>query len=130
MSKPTDHKEKLPPQNIEAEQSLLGSLLIDRDSIIKVGDIVHPTDFYSEKHKIIYESILDLFKKHEPIDLLTLANNLEERGELKNVGGRSYLASLSNMVPTAAHVVNYAEIVQKKGTLRNLITASGEVARY
>lgn len=129
MTNNSPYKEKLPPQNIEAEQSLLGSLLIDKDSIVKVGDIVHPTDFYSEKHKIIYESIIELFKKHEPIDLLTLANHLEEREELKNIGGRSYLASLSNMVPTAAHVVNYAEIVQKKGTLRNLITASGEVSK-
>jgi len=121
------YTEKLPPQNIEAEQSFLGSLLIDKDAIIKVGDIVHPDDFYSDKHKLIYESILELFKRHEPIDLLTLANKLEEKDKLKEIGGRSYLASLSNMVPTAAHIKHYAEIVQKKGTLRHLIKAARNI---
>ena len=112
---------KLPPQNLEAEQSLLGSLLIDKDAIIKVADIVGPEDFYSDKHRMIFESIIDLYGKREPIDLLTLANNLEEKEKLEDIGGRSYLVSLSNMVPTSSHVVNYAEIVQKKSTLRSLV---------
>jgi len=118
---------KLPPQNLEAEQSLLGSLLIDKDAIIKVADIVGPEDFYSDKHRMIFESIIDLYGKREPIDLLTLANNLEEKEKLEDIGGRSYLVSLSNMVPTSSHVVNYAEIVQKKSTLRSLISSASEI---
>ncbi len=120
--------QKLPPQNVEAEQSLLGSLLIDKDAIIRVADIVGPEDFYHDKHRMIFEAILDLYGKHEPIDLLTLANRLEEKGKLENIGGRTYLISLSNAVPTSSHVVNYAEIVQKKATLRNLIKAASEMA--
>ncbi len=121
--------EKLPPQSIEAEQSLLGSLLIDKDAIIKIADIVGPEDFYVEKHRIIFESILYLFSKREPIDLLTLANRLIEKEQLENIGGRSYLVSLSNLVPTSSHVVNYAEIVQKKATLRNLIKSASEITK-
>lgn len=120
---------KLPPQNIEAEQSLLGSLLIDKDAIIKVADIVKAENFYHDKHKTVFEAIIDLYNKREPIDLLTLSNRLEEKNKLKEVGGRSYLVSLSNMVPTASHVVNYAEIVQKKSTLRNLIKSASEIIK-
>ncbi|HDQ22614.1 MAG TPA: replicative DNA helicase [Candidatus Uhrbacteria bacterium] len=119
--------QKLPPQNIEAEQSLLGSLLIDKDAIIRVADLVTPQDFYVDKHRIIFEAIIDLFSKREPIDLLTLANRLTEKEQLENIGGRSYLISLSNMVPTSSHVVSYAEIVQKKSTLRSLIKSASEI---
>src|SRR4030042_3281712 len=127
----TDKKipQKLPPQNIEAEQSLLGSLMIDKDAIIRVADIVSAEDFYMDKHRMIYESIIDLFSKRDPIDLLTLANRLIDKGQLEIIGGRSYLVSLSNMVPTSSHVVNYAEIVQKKATLRNLISAASEITK-
>jgi len=120
--------QKVPPQNIEAEQSLLGSILIDKNAIIRIADIVNPEDFYHDKHKVIFEAILDLYSKHEPIDLLTMANRLEEKGKLEEIGGRTYLISLSNTVPTSSHVVNYAEIVQKKATLRNLIKAASEMA--
>ena len=119
--------QKLPPQNIEAEQSLLGSLLLDKDAIIQVADIVSPDDFYHDKHKMIFEAILDLYSKREPIDLLTLANRLIEKNQLEEIGGRSYLVSLSNMVPTASHAANYAEIVQKKATLRKLIKSASEI---
>lgn len=119
--------QKLPPQNIEAEQSLLGSLMIDKDAIIRVADVVSAEDFYMDKHRMIYEAIIDLFSKRDPIDLLTLANRLIERGQLEQIGGRSYLASLSNMVPTSSHVTNYAEIVQKKATLRKLIRSASEI---
>jgi replicative DNA helicase len=119
--------DKITPQNIEAEQSLLGSLLIDKDSIIRVADIVQPEDFYKESHAIIYEAILDLFGRHEPIDILSLTTKLEERGKLEMIGGRSYLMTLANSVPTASHVVHYANIVQKKATLRRLLTAAGEI---
>lgn len=120
--------QKIPPQNLEAEQSLLGSLLIDKDAIIRIADIVGPEDFYHDKHRMIFESMLDLYGKRDPIDLLTLANRLEEKGKLEEIGGRTYLISLSNAVPTSSHVVNYAEIVQKKATLRNLIKAASEMA--
>lgn len=121
--------QKLPPQNVEAEQSLLGCLLIDKDSIIKVADIVNAEDFYHDKHRIIFEAIIDLYSKREPIDLLTLANRLTEKNKLEDIGGRSYLVSLSNMVPTSSHVINYAEIVQKKASLRNLIKAASDITR-
>ena len=118
---------KVTPHNIEAEQSLLGSLLIDKDAIIKVGDIVNMDDFYKEGHMHIYEAMVGLYNKREPVDLLSLSNKLEERGKLEKIGGRSYLVELTNAVPTSSHVVNYARIVQKKATLRRLITASSEI---
>ncbi len=119
--------EKITPQNIEAEQSLLGSLLIDKDSVIRVADIVRTEDFYKESHAVIYEAILDLFGRHEPIDILSLTSKLEEHNKLEMIGGRSYLMTLANSVPTASHVVHYANIVQKKATLRRLLTAAGEI---
>ncbi|MFA6533669.1 MAG: replicative DNA helicase [Patescibacteria group bacterium] len=118
---------KMPPQNLEAEQSLLGSLLIDKDAIIKISDIVTADDFYKDSHRIIFDAMLYLFEKREPIDLLSLGNRLEETKEIEKIGGRTYLASLANAVPTASHVVNYAKIVGKKATLRRLINAASEI---
>jgi len=121
--------ERIPPQNIEAEQSLLGSLLIDKDAIIKVADIIRPDDFYKESHRIIFEAMGNLFNRREPIDILSLSNCLEEKGQLERIGGRSYLATLANTVPTSSHVVHYATIVQKKATLRRLIDVSAEITK-
>jgi replicative DNA helicase len=118
---------QIPPQNLEAEQSLLGSLLIDKDAFIKIADIIDGEDFYKDTHRFIYEAMVDLFSKHEPIDLLTLTNLLEERKLLDKVGGRSYLINLTNIVPTASNVVNYSQIVQKKATLRRLLSAASEI---
>ncbi len=118
---------RVPPSSIEAEQSLLGCLLIDKDSMIKVGDMVTPEDFYRDSHRRIFETIVELFKKHEPLDLLSLANRLGERNELETVGGRSYLLELANAVPTAAHVAHYAQIVTKKATLRRMLSAASEI---
>ncbi len=120
--------EKIPPQNIEAEQSLLGALLIDKDAIIKIADKVEAPDFYKNIHGMIFESMLDLYSAREPIDLLSLANKLEEKKHLETVGGRTYLASLASIVPSAAHIVHYAEITRKKSTLRRLISASAEIS--
>lgn len=120
--------ERLTPQNLEAEQSLLGSFLLDKDALIKVADSVSPNDFYDDKHKIIFEGILDLYRKHEPIDLLSLGNILEERDHLERIGGRTYLVHLSNAVPTASHVVHYANIVTKKATLRRLLKAANDIS--
>lgn len=119
---------RIPPQNLEAEQSLLGSILLDKDALIKVGDSVKPEDFYDSKHRIVYEGMLDLYRKHEPIDLLSLSNLLEERNQLERIGGRTYLVHLSNAVPTASHITNYAEIVTKKSTLRRLLHAAHDIA--
>ncbi len=119
--------EKIPPQNLEAEQAVLGSLLIDKDAIIKIMDIVTPEDFYKDKHKMIFEAITDLYTRHEPIDVVSLTNRLTERQQLDAVGGRSYLVSLANTVPTASNIENYAHIVQRKATLRRLLNAASEM---
>jgi len=122
-----DHR--IPPQNLEAEQSLLGSLLIDKEAMIRVADKVQPEDFYSESNRLIFDTMIDLYDRHDPIDVLALGNRLEEKGKLQQVGGRAYLVELSNMVPTSAHVVHYSEIVQKKATLRRLLDASAQITR-
>jgi len=119
--------EKLPPQNIDAEKSLLGSLLIDKNAIIKVADFLQAKDFYKTNHKKIYEGILELFEKGEPIDFLTVSTRLKEKKMLEAVGGNSYLTELANFVPTASHISNYAKIVQRKRILRSLIEASQEI---
>ncbi|HLC99678.1 MAG TPA: replicative DNA helicase [Patescibacteria group bacterium] len=124
---PTSSAEKLPPQNIEAEQSVLGSLLIDKDAIIRIADILLPEDFYKDIHGMIYEAMADLYAQREPIDLVSLSNRLESKKQLEIIGGRAYLAELANMVPTSAHVVHYAEIVQRKSTLRRLIGAASHI---
>ncbi|HLD18356.1 MAG TPA: replicative DNA helicase [Patescibacteria group bacterium] len=120
--------ERIPPQNLEAEQFLLGSLLIDKEAFFKVADGIRPEDFYRDVHRIIYEAMVDLNARHEPVDILTLGNRLEELGQVKQVGGRAYLVELANAVSTAANVAYYAEIVQKKATLRRLLSAAGEIA--
>ncbi len=119
--------ERLTPQNIEAEQSFLGSLLLDKDAMVKVADMLQPDDFYLDKHRRIFESMLDLYRRNEPIDLLSLGNRLHEHGDLESVGGRAELIGLANAVPTASHVEHYGQIVQKKATLRRLIQASSDI---
>jgi replicative DNA helicase len=118
---------RLPPQNIEAEQSILGSLMLSKEAIIKIADLVKPKDFYHPAHEIIYETIIDLYENREPIDLLSLSNRLKEKGKLEEIGGQSYLTTLVNSVPTAAHIDHYGKIVQKKSTLRRLIDAASQI---
>lgn len=118
----------VPPHNLEAERSTLGSLLIDKEAIIKIADIIQAEDFYHESHCIIYQTIFDLYDRRIPIDLLTATNLLEERNQLEKIGGASYLASLVNEVPTASHVYQYALIVKHKSTLRKLIKAGNLIA--
>ncbi|MBI4281389.1 replicative DNA helicase [Candidatus Uhrbacteria bacterium] len=129
MADATQLIERIPPQNNEAEQSLLGSLLIDKDAIIKVIDIVHAQDFYKDTHRMIFEAMLELFSQHEPIDILSLTNRLSDTKQLEIVGGRTYLVSLANAVPTASHITTYANIVQKKATLRRLISAANDITK-
>lgn len=119
---------KIPPHSQEAEESLLGCLLIDKDAIIKIADSLMPQDFYKDSHKIIYEAIKDLYSNQEPIDIITLSNKLEERKNLEKVNGRSYLAKLSNTVATSGNISNYAEIIQKKATLRRLQKAAADIS--
>ncbi|MDO8490076.1 MAG: replicative DNA helicase [bacterium] len=117
----------IPPQNLEAEQSLLGALLIDKDAIIKIADVVTADDFYKDAHSLIFEVMAELYEKHEPIDLLSLANRLDEKKYLEQVGGRSYLMQIASTVPTASHVVHYAGIIAKKATLRRLQAAASDI---
>lgn len=119
---------KLPPQNLEAEQSVLGALLIDKNAIINVADVVTAQDFYKPAHEKIYNAILELYGKNQPIDLLSLSSLLKEKATLKDVGGMSYLTELVNSVPTASHAAHYANIVKEKKILRDLISASAEIS--
>jgi replicative DNA helicase len=119
---------RLPPQDTEAEKSLLGSLMLDKDAIIKVADILHAEDFYKPGHSEIYKAIEDLFTRGEPIDLISVSSKLKEQNDLEKIGGLAYLTELINCVPTASHVLTYAKIVQKKRVLRDLIGAGQDIA--
>lgn len=119
---------KLPPQNPEAEQAVLGALLIDKNAIYRVADILVPEDFYTPAHERIYRAILSLYEKHQPIDVLSLTNYLKENEWLKDVGGSAYLADLTNHVSSASHVQHYATLVKEKKILRDLVKASAEIA--
>ncbi len=121
---------KIPPQNLEAESSLLGALLIDTDAIVKVADIIRVEDFYDTKHQKIYSAIKKLYETHTPIDVLTLTDQLRNSGQLEEVGGAQYLTELTNFVPTAAHSAQYAEIVASKALRRRLIKASQDITNF
>jgi len=118
---------KIPPHSIEAEQSVLGSMLMDKESIIVVLEVLKPDDFYKEAHREIFESIYNLFDKEEPVDLITLTEELKKRGTLEAIGGIPYINSLSEGVPITANVKYYADIVEEKSTLRKLIKSSEEI---
>ena len=120
--------DRLPPQSTEAEQSVLGSILIDRDAIVEIAEFLRPEDFYRPANGAVYAAMLELFDKREPVDIVTVAEALERADQLETVGGRSYLSSLSNQTPTAVHAVQYARIVERKAVLRNLIAAAGKIA--
>lgn len=118
---------RVPPHNIEAEMSVLGSLMLDKDAIIKIADLVKVGDFYKDAHNTIYENMLALYEEREPIDVLSLSNKLEEKKKLDEIGGASYLASLVNTVPSASNITHYAKVVQKKALLRRLINESAKI---
>lgn len=115
---------KLPPQNLEAERSVVGALMLDRMAIIKVADLLTPSDFYHPVHQKIYESILTLFERNEPVDLLTVSAALKEKRVLKDTGGIDYLSELVAAVPTSAHIERYAEMVKEARVRRDLMEAS------
>lgn len=118
---------RVPPHNLDAERSTLGSLLLDKEALTKIADLIQPDDFYHESHSLIYAAIFELYDRRTPIDLLTVTNKLEEKKQLEQIGGASYLASLANEVPTATHIYNYALIVKHRSTLRKLIKAGSDV---
>jgi replicative DNA helicase len=115
------------PQNLEAEASLLGAILIDADALVKIADIVSIDDFYDARHQHIYESILALYERRSPIDVLTLSDQLKTLGFLDMIGGPAYLTELTNFVPTATHVEQYADIVAQKAMRRRLIQTSKDL---
>ncbi len=119
---------KIAPSNTEAEQAVLGALLIDPDAIIKVAPIIRAEDFYLEKHAWIYDAIFALHERREPIDFLTVVAELERRGKLNDVGGAAYITALINAVPSAIHVETYAHLVERLSTQRRLISAAGDIA--
>lgn len=119
---------RVPPQDIVAEKSLLGALMISNDVLPEVLTILRPRDFYEDRHKTIFQAMLDLYDKHQPVDLLTLTSELKSKKKLKEIGGAPYLTELSNFVPAASHAKAYADIIEKASVRRRLIKAGTEIA--
>ncbi len=119
---------RLPPHNLDAEQAVLGSLLLDRDVIAQVLEILSPVDFYREPHATIFSAIADLLERGEPVDIVTVVDSLRNQGKLETVGGSSYIASLASVVPTASNALYYSRIVEQKSVLRRLIEAGTRIA--
>lgn len=118
---------KIPPQNVDAEKSLLGAVLIDEETLADISEHVAPKDFYDKRHATIFSGMMRLYERHKPVDLLTLTDELKKKDELDTIGGSAYLTELTNYVPTAAHAEAYAELVGQKAIRRRLIKASGEI---
>jgi replicative DNA helicase len=119
---------RIPPNNIDSERALLGSIMLRPEAIHDIMDIIKAESFYAEKHRIIFQSMTELFQKNEPIDLLTLGARLSEKKQLDQIGGTNYLTELVNLVPSSANAEHYAEIVQKKSIMRKLIEASEHIS--
>ncbi len=119
---------KVPPQNLDAEKSLLGAVLIDEEVLADISEHVTEKDFYDKRHATIYGGMMRLYEKHKPVDLLTLTEELQRKKELELIGGSAYLTELTNYVPTAAHAEAYAELVAQKAVRRRLIKASSEIS--
>lgn len=118
---------KIPPQSVDSERGMLGSVLIDTDAFIKVVDMLSSKDFYDTRHRYIYQAMLDLFYTHKPIDLVTITQKLKDSNHLEDVGGGSYLSELMDEVPTSSHIVQYAKTVKDKSTLRSLIKSGQDI---
>lgn len=119
--------ERVPPQNLEAEQSVLGAMMIERDAIIRAMETLNRDDFYRDAHRQVFEAMVILFERSEAVDLVTISEELRSNNRLENAGGLTFLTSLANMVPTAANVEHYAQIVREKSILRQLISAATTV---
>lgn len=121
---------QIPPHSEEAEKAVLGSIILDNKSLVKVADFLKPNDFYHDKHSLVFESCLELFNEHTPIDITTLNTKLSDKKVLEKLGGMSFIASLAEEVPTASHIYQYGTIVKTKSTLRRLISAGDEIKGY
>lgn len=119
---------KIPPQNVDAEMSLIGAVLINEDVLADVTEVTSTRDFYDKRHATIYEAMVNLFEHHKPVDLLTLTDELKKKKQLEEVGGSAYLTELTNYVPTAANAAAYAEMVAQSAVRRRLIKASSDIA--
>ena len=128
MADVTEGLHRLPPQNLEAEASILGGVLLENDAINTDIELVDPNDLYRESHRKIYRAMVDLWDRSEPVDLITLSAQLKAKGDLEDVGGSAYLAELASQVPTAANIAHYARIVREKAVLRDLIRTSTDIA--
>ena len=124
-----EKKSRIPPQNLEAEQSLLGGLLIDAEAINKIVDVVAPADFYREDHRRLFVLILDLYERNDPIDIITVSSLGRDKGLLEKIGGVGYLNTLVDLMPTSANIVQYAKMVREKSLLRGLIHAATEIVQ-
>lgn len=124
----SDKNGKVPPQDLTAEKSLLGAIMLAEDVMADVLTIVRPRDFYDKRHEIIFEAMINLYDRHKPIDLLTLTSELKTLKKLKDVGGAAYLTELSTFVPVATHAKAYAEIVEKMSVRRRLVKAGSNIA--
>lgn len=120
--------DKLPPQNIEAEQSVLGAVLLDNEALPKVLEVLSPEDFYRESHRKIFNAMVELFERNEAIDLITITDSLKRNNELDAAGGVTYLSGLANQVPTAANVKYHSKIVKEKALIRALLSSTTEIA--
>jgi replicative DNA helicase len=119
---------KLPPQNIEAEQSVLGAIMIENDAFPKIIEIITREDFYRESHRKIFDAMIELFEKNEPIDLVTIAEELRKRNDIEAVGGEEYLSALASQVPTAANIKYHSKIIREKSLMRSLIKSASDIA--
>ena len=121
-------EERVPPQNIEAEQAVLGAMLIDKEAIAKASEILTSNDFYREAHRVIFNAMLELYNKNEAVDMVTVTEILKRDNKLEDIGGIAYITSLANVVLTAANVKYHADIVAEKSVLRQLVRVSTEIA--
>ncbi|MCX6701710.1 MAG: replicative DNA helicase [Candidatus Zambryskibacteria bacterium] len=129
MAKDLQNRFRIPPQNLEAEMALLGSIMLRPEALFDITEVVIADSFYSEKHCIIFETMIELFTKRSPIDLLSVSIRLKEKGWLDQVGGNTYLTELVNVVPSSSNIGHYAEVVQKKHMMRRLIEASDYISQ-
>lgn len=120
--------DRIPPQNLEAEQAVLGAVLLDGDALVTAMERIGSEDFYGTKHQYIFEAMIELAEANDPVDLVTLTNRLQDKQQLEQIGGVSYLTQLANSVPTAANVDYYAQIIEEKSLMRRLIRAASQIA--
>jgi len=129
MRETEPQRDKIPPQNIEAEQSVLGAILLDNDALHEAVELLQPDDFYRDAHRKIYQAMTELYTRNEPVDLITLNNYLKGKGDLDEVGGVQYLSSLASFVPTSANVKYHSRIVREKALVRNLLHSVTDIAK-